>query len=85
MLSGLFTLALTYFLLTWLRSLLIDYYGNPYLLRPPAVQLITMMINIIFFRMLIINFDKEKTGKGFLFITVMITLAYFFIFFKMNR
>lgn len=85
MLSGLVSLAIFYFLLTWLRSMLISYFGNPYMLRPPTVQLFTMLINIIFFRLLIINFEKEKTGKGFLFITVIITLAYFFIFFKMNK
>lgn len=85
MVSGLISLTVFYFLLTWLRTLLIGYFGNPYMLRPPVVQLITMLINIILFRVLMINLEKEKTAKGFLFITVIATLIYFFILFKLNK
>ena len=85
LISGFISLFVIYFVLTFLRSKLISYSGNPFILRPPQVQLITMLINVIIFRILIINFDKEKTGKGFLFITVIATLVYFLFFFRMKN
>jgi hypothetical protein len=85
LLYGLVSLVIFYYMFSAIRSLIIDYYGNPYILRPPIVHLLTMLVNIILFRLLMINYGKEKTGKGLLFVTVIATLAYFFIFFKMNR
>lgn len=85
LLSGLFSLIVVYFLLAWFQSVLINYFDNPYLLRPPALQFITLLINIIFFRVLIINFEKEKMGKGFLISVVTITLVYLYIFYGLNK
>lgn len=79
--AGLISVVLFYFLLSAIRLLVINYYGNPYMLKPPTVQLLTMLVNIILFRLLIINFKKEETGKGLLFITVLVTLGYFFLHF----
>lgn len=84
-LSGIISLGFFYFILSFFRTLLIGYYGNEFLLRPPQVQLITMLINVIIFRILIINYGREKTGKGFLFVTVIATLVYFYIFFRMHK
>ena len=78
---GLISLVLFYFLLSAIRMTVIKYFGNPYMLKPPTIQLLTMLINIILFRLLIINFKKEETGKGLLFITVLVTLGYFFLHF----
>ena len=85
LLSGLVSMAVFYFMLSWIRSWIGNYFGNPYLLRPPAIQLVTLLINIILFRLLMINLNKEQTGKGFLFITVIFALVYFFIFFRINK
>jgi presenilin-like A22 family membrane protease len=85
LLAGLISLVLFYFLFTAVRTLLINYYGNPYILRPPVVQLLTMLVNIIIFRLMMINYGREKTGKGLLFVTVLSTFIYFFIFLKLNR
>ncbi len=83
--TGLISLGIFYFMFSWIRTWISNYFGNPYMLRPPAVQLLTLLINIILFRLLMINFNKEQTGKGFLFITVIFALLYFFIFFRMNK
>ena len=83
--SGAISLVVFYYLFTWIRSLLIDYYGNPYLLRPPTIQLIAVLINIIIFRLLMINYKKEQTGKGILFITVIMTLGYFYLLNRFNK
>jgi hypothetical protein len=85
LITGLVSIVTVYYLVTAVRSLIVDYYGDPYMLRPPFVQLITMIINVIFFRVVMINYEKEKTGKGIFFITVMATLVYFFIFYRIKR
>ena len=73
------SLAIIFLILSCLRFLWIDYSENPFMLRPPAIYLISMLINIVFFRLLMINLHKEKAGKGFLFSTVLITFIYLFI------
>jgi hypothetical protein len=83
--SGSVSMVLFYYVFTAIRSALVSYTGNIYMLRPPAVQLFTMLVNVILFRILMINFNKEKTAKGFLFITVITTLAYFFILYRLNK
>ncbi len=83
--TGLASIFLFYNLLSLGRTLLVNYYQNPYMLKSPAVQLITMLINIIIFRFLLIKFDREKTAKGILFVTVLLTFIYFYFFFKANR
>jgi hypothetical protein len=85
MVSGLFSIFCFYFLISFIRNVLVNYYGNEAIMRPPVVQLLTMLMNVIIFRLLMINFDREKTGKGFLFITVLASLVYFFIYFRINR
>ena len=64
MFTGLVTLTAFYFLLTYIRSMIISYYGNPYILRPPAVHLLSMGINIILFRLLIINYKTCDLGTS---------------------
>ena len=85
LLTGTISLVVFYYLLTGIRSWLVDHYDNPYILRPPTVQLIAVAFNIIIFRFLMINYQKEKTGKGILFITVIMTLGYFFVFNRYNK
>ena len=85
LIGGTVSLILFYYFFSAMRIMVMNISGNQYILRPPAVQLFTMMINIIFFRILMINLNKEQTAKGFLFITVIVTLIYFFIFFRLNK
>ena len=79
MLVGIITLLAFNFLINALRIFLVDYTGNPSLLYPPAVQLIALFLNMIFFRLVMVNLDREKTGKGILFITVLSALVYFLL------
>ena len=83
--SGIITLALFYFSIDAFRLLLIEYLEDPYVMKPPTVHLISIVLNIVIFRILIVNYEKEKTGKGYLFITVVLALSYFYFFFKIAR
>jgi hypothetical protein len=73
-----------YYILTAIRTLLIYQSGNPFLMAPPRVQLFTIVINIILFRYIVLKLDREKTGRGLLFITLIAAFAYFYLFFHMR-
>ena len=83
--GGLFTLVFFFYLVTGIRMILISLTDNPAMLRPPFPQLLAMLLNVLLFRVLIINLKKENTGKGVLFITVLLTLAYFYIYNRMHK
>lgn len=82
--SGAILLAIFFFMFSGLRHFLINYSGNSTVLKPPAVQMISIAANIVVFRFLMINLQKEKTGKGLLFITVLSALSYFYYYFRIN-
>ena len=82
--TGIITLLVTYASLRGIRLLFVDYYGNPYFFPAPRIELICILINILFFRVMIVNLGKEKTGRGILFITVLLSITFFFLFFKIN-
>jgi hypothetical protein len=69
----------------YIRKLVISTSGNDAFMRPPVVQLITLLINVLIFRYIMVNLKREYTGKGLLFITVLSTLVYFFIFYRFSR
>ena len=80
MLTGVLCLGVSYFLLYSLRLLMVKYNGNPYSFAEPRVQLVSVLINVILFRFMMVTFQKEKTGRGVLFITVILTFLYFFLY-----
>lgn len=84
LITGMFTLIISYFSLRAIRLSVAEYYGNPYIFQAPRVELICILINILFFRVMIVNLQKEKTGRGILFITVILSITYFFLFYKFN-
>jgi hypothetical protein len=84
LLAGITTLTLFYFGLRSVRHALAGHYGDPYFFPAPRIELITILLNIILFRVVIVNLEKEKTGKGILFITVILSVAFFFLFYKAN-
>jgi len=84
LITGTFTLIISWFSLRAIRISVAEYYGNPYMFPAPRIELICMLINILFFRVMIVNLGKEKTGKGILFITVVFSMTYFFLFYKFN-
>jgi len=85
MVSGMVTLGLFYFVFTYFRSLLVDHYGNPYLLAAPRIQLFAIFLNILLFRFLVLTLDKEKLGRGLLMITILLSFIYFFYYFKYHH
>ena len=82
LLAGFVTLCLSYFVLRSVRLALADHYGNPYFFPSPRIELIAILINIILFRITILNLNKDKTGRGILFITVILSLTFFVLFYK---
>ena len=80
---GAITLVSFYFLIDIVRLQLILYYGNPYLLKPPAVQLFAAVANVLVFRYVMIAKGKEEAGKGILFITVISMAVYFVVYFRL--
>ena len=56
-----------------------------FVILPPAAQLISLLFSIIVFRIVMINMQKEKIGKGYLFIVALAVFGYFFIFNKLRN
>ncbi len=81
---GIISLVLSYLLLRYMRLMMVQHYGNPYFFPSPRVELICILINILLFRFSVVNCKKEKMGKGILFSTVIISLTYFFLFYRFN-
>jgi hypothetical protein len=81
---GLASMLLTFFAIRTVRLAIVDYYGDPYLFPSPRVELITILINILLFRLAIVNMKKDKTGRGILFITVISSMIFFILFYKFN-
>ncbi len=77
-------LLLFYFIVSQIRLGIVTYLNDPYLFGPPRSELIAVTLNMIVFRFLMIKFDKEKTGKGVLLITVLSTFAYIIIKYKLR-
>src|SRR4051812_4146943 len=81
---GVVSLFLSYLVVRTIRIAVVGYYGNEYVMAPPRVQLFAILINVIIFRFFMIRFDKEKTARGILFSTVILSFVYFFLYFKYN-
>jgi len=84
LLAGIASLVLSYLLLRSVRLMFVEHYDNPYIFPAPRVELITILINVILFRIVIVNLNKDKTGRGILFSTVILSITFFFLFYKFN-
>jgi hypothetical protein len=71
---------LTYLLIYGIRILIVNYLSNPFAFEEPRIQLLCILINIILFRYVLVNLNRDRTGRGILFSTVLIALIYFFLF-----
>jgi hypothetical protein len=78
--TAILTLAISCFLLFSLRHILINHFGDISAFAEPKPQLIAVLINIVFFRFVMVTYKKEKTGRGILFATVILTFIYFFLY-----
>ena len=79
---GILGLVTSYFALYVLRKLAINYTGNENAFAAPRIQLIAIVINILILRLFMVTFQHERTGKGILFATVILSLVYFYLFFR---
>jgi hypothetical protein len=85
MVSGLASLSLFYFALSGIRSLLVDHYGNPYMLAAPKVQLFSIFLNVLCFRFIVVKTDKDKFGRGLLLVTILFSFVYFYYFLRYHH
>ena len=72
--------ALSYFLLYGLRVVVVGQYGYSTALAEPKLQMIAIAVNIILFRLVMVNLKKERVGRGILFTTVVLTFIYFYLY-----
>src|SRR3954469_4081938 len=77
---GIVSLLLSYLLVRSIRMLIVSYNHNDMLFAAPRVQLFAIVLNILVFRFVIVDLKKEKTGKGILFTTVLLSFTYFVLF-----
>lgn len=82
---GLILIPVFYFLSEGLRAMVVNFKKDNYVLRPPAVQLLTLLFSSIIFRVLMINWKKENAGKGFLLVIMAAVITYFFIYFRLKN
>jgi cytochrome bd-type quinol oxidase subunit 2 len=78
-LTAILGFAISCFLLFSVRHILMNHFGSAGVFAEPKLQLIAILINIVFFRLVLVNYKKEKTGRGILFTTVILALVYFFM------
>ncbi|REJ84788.1 MAG: hypothetical protein DWQ44_08110 [Bacteroidetes bacterium] len=81
---GAVLLLIFYFAADKVRYLFVLHYNDPYIFAPPRVQLVAMALTLICFRLLLLNFNRERTAKGVLFTTVLATFAYFIWHYKLK-
>jgi len=85
LLAGLAGLFVSYFSLFAFRRFVVEYTGRLYFLAHPMLELLTITFNILLVRYFMITSDREKTGKGILFVTVIVSFIYFYLFFRVNH
>ncbi len=75
------TASLFFFIMfiSFIRKMVTLSMNDPTLFASPRTELLAVTLNVVLFRFLVLRFNREKTGKGVLFITVMITFAYLFL------
>jgi cytochrome bd-type quinol oxidase subunit 2 len=81
--TALLSLGLCCFLLYGLR-MVVAHYGYSNAFEEPKLQLIAVVVNVLLFRFVMVNMKKERTGRGILFITVLLTFLYLFLYSKYN-
>lgn len=85
LIAGTVLLFVFYEIISQIRLMIVNGLNDPYLFGSPRSELIAVTLNLICFRFLLIKYTREKTAKGILFITVLITFAYFYFIYKMHR
>jgi hypothetical protein len=79
LITGAILLFVFYFIISQTRLIIAGHLNDPYIFLDPRSQLIAVTLNLICFRFLLLKYEREKTAKGILFITVISTFAYFLV------
>ena len=69
---------IAYFIIYRINEYALWHYNKIQILTPTTMQLLALCANIILFRLYMIKWDKEQSGKGVLLATF--ALAFFYIF-----
>ncbi|TAH41536.1 MAG: hypothetical protein EYC69_07825 [Bacteroidetes bacterium] len=85
LIGGAISLYLFFLIVSQIRLFIVSSMNNPYLFGSPRSQLIAVGLNLICFRILMINMEREKTGKGLLFVTVLAVFSYYIYYYIMNH
>lgn len=78
LIGGLLLIAIAV-LISYLRGMVYAEQDIPIYLRRPKPELVGLAVNIFLFRLFMVRLNKEKTGRGILFTTVLLVLMYYFI------
>lgn len=84
-LSALIFLPLLNYLLGHLGSWLTEQTGNDRWSIAPHPQLFTLLVAAIVFRLLVINYKREHTGRGWLMVTFLAAMAYAFWYYRFRH
>ena len=49
---------------------------------PENIYILSLIVNIILFRVYFVRLKSDKTGRGILLVTIILILAFFYIFFQ---
>ncbi len=82
---GIILIPIFYFFAELLRSGIVSIKNDEYILRPPTSQLIALLFSMLVFRVLMINWKKENTGKGFLIVIMLGVISYFYLYLKIKQ
>ena len=70
---------LSYSIIFSLNSFALTYFNKVQILTTGTMQLVAMSANIILFRLYMISWDKEQSGKGMLLATFVLAFVYIFL------
>ena len=73
---GITSIGLEYLLLLGLKMILESKFNSVHLLDSLRIAFIILAFNIILFRIIIVNWDKPKTGKGVLMSIIVAAVIY---------
>ena len=83
--GGCISLSLFYCLVASIRLIVVNYYQNSYLFQSPKVFLFSLFLNVVLFRFVLINGEKENIAKGILLATFGVSIVYFYYFFRYHN
>ncbi len=82
---GVALLFIFFLIVSQIRVFIVSGLNDPYLFDSPRSELIALTLNLICFRFLLLKYNREKTAKGILFSTVIVTFTFFFYFYKLRH